>query len=686
MFQTRARIFIIIVAVLLTVCVIRLAQMQLIPDPALFHKIEKLKTQQSKLLTTARGRIFDRKGEILAHDEPYFELQADYKLTKWMDEDYAKALISIAGAKSQSGLEINKEKSRIKIERARIDYILKKAEQFGLKRQNALEIMKKQNSRIWKLRKHLAWKRTFHDSNSLELAEPDEKERFRLILKVDISEMHDGFALLELDDDDAVFAAQKEFADIEEVEIVPKNRRVYPYNSTACHIIGWVGPESQRDLFKDDPQASYLEGEISGRPPGAEYICETILRGKRGQVTYDIDQELVSETQTQLGRDVALSIDIKLQQKIEDRIYNCELNPNCHSPTAIAVIELASGDILALVSTPTYNLNLTRYEYGDLLADKSQPLIDRTINAHYPPGSVAKVLILIAGMESGKISSGEVINCPPAPAPQGWPNCWIYNRFRRGHDDSWSNYARNAIKGSCNIYFSRLANRIEPKTLQKWFWQFGCGHNLALEPLEILQQPQPRYLSQASGIISSINPTSKAKDFSDIPNLRTGELRYFAIGQGNFRVTPLQVANAMAAIARKGLYKQPRLFLNPSGPDSKSVSLNISPHTCSVLFDGMGAVVSETGGTAYREFQKSIDKFTAEDVKIYGKTGSTQAPEHAWFGGFAMDKTGKGIAIAVLVEGGQHGSDDAAPLARDTVQFCVEAGYLGKFIASEQSD
>jgi len=163
--------------------------------------------------------------------------------------------------------------------------------------------------------------------------------------------------------------------------------------------------------------------------------------------------------------------------------------------------------------------------------------------------------------------------------------------------------------------------------------------------------------------------------FEDLPPLKASERRYFGIGQGNLRVTPLQVANAMAAIARGGVYKPPRLFAGePNVPDIGRVNLDISAETMDVVRDGMAAVVGEPGGTAYNVFAYS--GFGREGVRVYGKTGSTEAPDTAWFAGFAEDGAGRKIALAVVVEGGQHGSSDAAPLGRDIISFCIEAGYL----------
>jgi len=106
-----------------------------------------------------------------------------------------------------------------------------------------------------------------------------------------------------------------------------------------------------------------------------------------------------------------------------------------------------------------------------------------------------------------------------------------------------------------------------------------------------------------------------------------------------------------------------------------SIALNISPQTLAIVYDGMSAVVNEPDGTAYKEFAPA--GFAEQDIKVYGKTGSTEEPDNAWFAGFAEDSSSRSIAIALVVEGGQHGSADAAPLARDIIQFCIEAGYIG---------
>ena len=587
-----------------------------------------------------------------------------------------------------------------------LERILDKCSRFGRSREQIEAKIKEGNDQVWNLRTFLCWRRLNPDSAllakydnqaervplseavaELELQFPDPAERYKRIAKVqDIEEMGKDLSLVELKTEDDVFAAQlefREFMDMDEVQILPTGHRYYPYRSAAAQTIGWVGQATQpRDVkaFADDPLASYLTGEVCGREDGVEYVCENILRGRRGEIVHDIDGQLVRETETEFGRDVQLTLDIELQRQIEQRLTDPKVNPDyCKAPMAGAILDVRSGDILALVSLPSHDLNLARYQYGKLQADPNQPTRNRAINQLYPPGSVAKPVVLIAGLESRAITPEETISCPATPAPPGWPDCLIYRKNKVGHNSSWVNKARNAIKGSCNVYFSHLADRIEPRVLQERFFRFGYGREV---PLPYPEPPSsgsiPRRLRQASGQIGSTlaSAYADAESVDLLPPLYERDRKMFGIGQGNFRVTPLQVANAFATLARRGQSKPPRLFLNlESPPAAEPNDLPISPTTLDVVYDGMYAVVNERGGSAYDAFTGS--GLTQHGVKVYGKTGSTERPYHAWFAGFAEDQEGRKIALAVVVEGGQRGGGDVGPLAREILQLCVEAGYLG---------
>jgi penicillin-binding protein 2 len=687
MYDKRVKIFVVVSGLLLLVCVLRLIQMQLIADSSVQDAIAALQQGQSHQLKTVRGRIFDRKGKVLAADEPRFQLCIEYKLSCFLDERVARARLLRAAKQSNADTALPKVQKELQAGLENLQQVIQKCTHLGFAETDTRSRIRQINDRIWYLREYLAWKRDYPDVD-FDQAAAEPNDRLLATARVDITEMYRSWPLFELKSDDDVFAAQVEFMDSAAVHIQPGGHRVYPYGAVAAQTIGWVGPATgdYKDLFENDRLASYLDDEVCGKSPGVEYVCEAILRGKRGELVYDIDRQLISRTETQFGTDVTLTLDIALQQRIENYLANYPHDPNCGPGTAAVVIDVASGDILALVSMPVFDLNRARFDYDVLVKDSNEPLINRAICQQYPPGSVIKPVILLAALESGKISPDEIIACPAQKAPVGWPSCLIYNRYHVGHSDNWANSARNAIKGSCNIYFSQVADRIEPAVLQQWLGKFGYGCTAAT--LQIRNsQSEIRGLRQAAGQISSSktkskieNRKSKIPPEADFPPLVETERRLFGIGQGNLRVTPLQVANAMAAIARGGVFKQPRLFREMSDLECPAANLEpeplgISPQTLDVVRDGMYAVVNESGGTAYKEFAHS--GLPEQDVQTYGKTGSTEAPEVAWFAGFAKDSKERSIAIAVVVEGGQHGSSDAAPLARDIIQFCIDAGYVG---------
>jgi penicillin-binding protein 2 len=729
MYDKRIKIFIILSALLLAVCLLRLTQMQLLPGSSVQDYIAELKRGPSLQLKTIRGKILDRTGKVLAADEPQFWVHINYKLSSFLDERVQEGKLLRAAQKPDPHLAVSKIREEIQARLEDLQQVINKCAQFtSVEPSKIRDEIQKINDLVWNGRMFQAWRRNFPNSEVFENYENiisipvsqaiidfkkkqrDPIKRLGLTSKVDIAEMHKDWPLLGLKTDDDVFAAQLEFLNVDGVQILPKSQRSYPFGTVAAQTIGWVGPATQKqdkELFANDRLSSYLGGELSGREDGVEYVCETILRGRRGELVYNIDQQLIGRTETQFGKNVSLTLDIELQRRIENYLAGYEHDPNCGPGMAAVIVDVATGDILALVSMPVFDLNRARYDYGRLVNDPNEPLINRAINKQYPPGSVVKPLILIAGLENAKITPDAIINCPAKKAPKGWPSCWIYNRHRLGHDGKWQsdggNSAHNAIKGSCNIYFSHLADRIDPWLLQQWLFKFGYGHGIPLalnfhsSSIDNRQSTiehrassiEHRDLRQAPGIISSSIPGGETSNLEQLPPLRKGERRFFGIGQGNLRVTPLQVANAMAAIARGGFYKQPRLFLeSPQEPASitassiehqeSSIYLNISPQTLAVIYDGMSAVVNESGGTAYMEFAPVLASFARQGTKVYGKTGSTEAPENAWFAGFATGSAGRSISIAVVVEGGQHGSSDAAPLARDIIQFCIDEGYVGQ--------
>ena len=703
MYEKRVKVFVGICLAVLLICLLRLAQMQLLADSSLQDEIAGLIESHgvSRQFKTLRGKILDRQGEILAADMPQFQICINYRLSCFLDDRVVIAKLAAAKIEdtNPSLYEVHRQ---VDDKRQDLEQIIEKCSLFGLGRRQVEDRLRALNDAVWNLRSFYCWARgnpdpnviaRYKDLNHVPLAEalasltrqyPDPAARNQRIANVtDIPEMSRDLPLVELKTEDEVFAAQQlECMEMDEVQILPTGHRYYPYRQTAAQTIGWVGPATQpRDLnaFADDPLASYLKGEVCGREDGVEYACESLLRGRRGEVVYDIDRQLVRQTDTEFGQDVQLTLDIRLQKQIEQRLTDPQVNPDyAKAPMAGAIIDVRSGDILALLSLPSYDLNSIRKDYNGLLADPNRPTTNRALYRLYPPASVAKPVILIAGLESGAITPEEPISCPAAKAPAGWPDCLIYRISGTGHDTMWKNNARNATKGSCNCYFSHLADRIDSRVLQEWFFRFGYGRELPLAcPAALSTGSIPRHLRQASGEIgSTMATTTDAESVDQLPRLFERDRKMFGIGQGNLRVTPLQVANAFATLARGGRCLPPRLFLSPpSPPAAEPVDLPISPATLQVICDGMSAVVNERGGTAYNTFAGS--GLAQQGVKVYGKTGSSERPYHAWFAGFAEDREGAKLALAVVVEGGQRGASDAGPLACEILKLCVEAGYIG---------
>jgi len=716
MYGRRVKFFVVLSAVVLLICVLRLMQMQVLPGSSVYEDVARLKQQRgsSQQLKTVRGKILDRRGRVLAVDEARFNLCVSYELTRYLDERVRRAKLPNAPQDRPANPSLSEADKEVQRRLEDLQQIIGKCARFGMTQRDVQDRIEGINDRIWNLRSFIAWVRNGADPdivkkhnnnlNSVPLSEaiedfrrkvPDEAQRVSLIMQVDdIAGMREAQPLLELKTDADVFAAQVEFLNVDGVAIVPKAHRYYPFGSAAAQTIGWMGPATghYRKLFADDRLSSYLKDDVCGKRPGVEYVCEAVLRGRRGELVRDIDRQLVRQSDRQFGQDITLTMDIALQQRIEDYLGDYDHDPNCGPGMAAVVVDVVRTDILALVSIPVFDLNRVRADYNRIADDPNEPLRNRAINKQYPPGSVVKPLILIAGLEAGRITPEQIISCPAQEAPRGWPSCWIFNKNRIGHDDVWDNYARNAVKGSCNIYFSRLADRIEPVVLQKWLFRFGYGRALDFASCSVQnssetatsRQSMTRRLHQAPGQISTVPVPAFAmiSSLEQIPALARAERRYFGIGQGNLRATPLQVANAIAAIARGGVYKPPRLLLRKGNQraetsDTKGVSLGISPQTLEVIYDGMYAVVNEVGGTAYKAFTPFLASFSQQGVSVYGKTGSTEQPDVAWFAGFVKDGRGRSIAVAVVVEGGQSGPRDAAPLAGDIIQFCIDAGYVG---------
>ncbi|MFA6175740.1 MAG: penicillin-binding transpeptidase domain-containing protein [Phycisphaerae bacterium] len=683
MYNKRLKIFALFCGLFALICVIRLGCIQLNSRSVWQGQLEKIRTGANKILPALRGRILDRNGTVLAIDEARFALCIDYKYAKLADERFWQGQLQRDIRKyGESDDLAEKIRAEYADDFNELNKIILKCAEFTNQtfEQIKTQINEQINEPIWQLRFYLAWKRKC-PTQKFEIAYPVENDRLLLASDIDVAEMHYSQELFKFENDDEVLAAQLKFIDTPGIEIRSGSERIYPYKNSAAALIGWVRPANPTDNenFADNEELRYMTGEITGLC-GIEYVCEPFLRGKRGKIVYNIDNEITSKTETTFGSDVKLTIDIDLQQKIEGSLKDPARNPKLGQPAAVVVVDVNSTDILAYISLPDYDLNTARRNYSKLLAEANSPIIDRVINSHYPPGSSAKPVMLAAALAERKIIPDEIISCPSTPAPKGWPRCLIERTSGTGHDQKWAdeggNKARNALKGSCNCYFSHLAARIPPPDLQRWLYDFGFGRTaLLLTDEKILasfaDRPARQFI-QTAGIISSGTLNTQDIVLEQRPAIDSAERRFFGIGQGNFRATPLQVANAFAALARGGIFKRSRIITSQQ-PDC-GFETGLNRQILAPVYEGMYAVVNEQGGTAHNQFADS--GFEYKGIKVFGKTGSTERPFNAWFAGFAEDSAGRTIAFAVLIENGASGSKDAGPIARDIVAFLIETGYL----------
>ena len=534
MYSARVRIFAVSSLIGLMVIVARLAYLQLGANPALQDRISQLKDQRgrSQPLKTVRGKILDRLGRVVAYDEPIFKVRIRYDLSRYLDGRIQKAKRMQALKKTHADKAIAEVNQAIDANLAVLREVIGKCSRFGDPCEVIEQTIQRYNDRIWDQRAFQAWRNHCTQSDffrqhaadmlsvkssdalaDFERNVPDPNRRLILAADVDIAEMHGSWPLVELKTDSDVLVAPLEFMDVDGIAIVPDPVRVYPYKTAAAQTIGWVGEASQeqdRELFATDPYARYLVGEVCGREDGVEYVCEAVLRGRRGKVVYDVDGTVSRRIASRLGQDVHLTIDIELQETLEEYLRNYPHAGYCGPGMAAVVLDVETGDILAMVSLPKYDLNRARYDYDHLRADPNKPLLNRALNQQYPPGSVVKPLILVAGLQTGRIRPDDVILCPSHAAPAGWPDCWIFRRNGIGHDKLWTNTARNALRGSCNIYFSTLASRIEARALQEWLFAFGYGRQVPLAYPQLddpnnpsVSEASARKLRQMAGQISS---------------------------------------------------------------------------------------------------------------------------------------------------------------------------------------
>ncbi len=447
-----------------------------------------------------------------------------------------------------------------------------------------------------------------------------------------------------------------------------RSMRTYPFDA-AANVLGYTA-EVDSNFLKKHKDEGYTSGDYAGLT-GIERSYEKVLMGQRGieywkrdnknRLTEKLDKGKY-DTMPIAGQNLHTSIDIKLQELGEHLMEN--------KLGSIVAIDPKTGGILAMVSAPTYQpkylTGSTRKKHlAELYVNPALPLLNRTVNATYSPGSTFKTLQALVGLHEGVITPSTTVSCGGAfyGCGSGKPmKCLDYGTFN----------LRSAITVSDNTYFATVMQRVinNPKfdnadstlnidsSLASWnryMYAFGLGHKLGVDvPTERKGFiPTPEYFN---------NPKIHGKGKWNYCSFRS-----CSIGQGEVNVTPLQVANEMAYIANKGWYYTPHVVDSIDGGDKYEVlkpykikhnPIDIPDSIFDVVHDGMQGVVEQ--GTARRARIKGIT--------MCGKTGTVEnyirgvkQKNHSFFCAFAPRENPK-IAIMCVVENSGQGAWFAAPI------------------------
>ena len=490
----------------------------------------------------------------------------------------------------------------------------------------------------------------------------------------------------------------------------------------ADHILGSVRVVQAEDVERRpfrNPQTGevdlggYRSVDDRAGAFGLERVFEDHLRGVRGEIRRRVDVEGERRTQPRPGDDLNTTLDIVLQARLQ-AILSHEFGLTVVQPfhrneklpagwplnSAAVILEIETGEVLALVSMPT------RAMADDLGKDRlrlENPWVNRAIEAVYPPGSIIKPLVLTAAVTEGVHRLDQTIECTGHyfPGRDDIARCWIY-REKWGFATHGPLPAEDAVARSCNIFFYTLADRLGIERISRWYRRFGLGSVLHVGLEQVCTEPndagEPRTvrIGEAGGTVP---------DADEIAEIRRAGREAFdtiilGIGQGPITWTPLQAANAYATIARGGVVRDATLLVDdPRGTRPKRCGdLSLDPRAVQAALEGLRRSVMEHYGTGHhiRYADHSTEPiFNAKGVTIWGKTGTAQAPpldlngdheiapdeegfDHAWFVGLVgpNDTRRPMFAIAVIVEYGGSGGRVAGPIANQIIHALQHEGYL----------
>jgi len=449
--------------------------------------------------------------------------------------------------------------------------------------------------------------------------------------------------------------------------------RTYPRDTDFAHVVGYVGPVSDRDLERlEEPDPLLQTPKFQIGKIGVETWMEGDLRGKAGNRRVEVNA--VGRVMRELGRqegvagaDIQLTIDADVQNYVQARLGE--------ESAAAVIMDVNNGDLLAVVSAPSFDPNLfvrgiSHKDYNALTENDHRPLSNKSVAGAYPPGSTFKMVTALAALEAGVITTASSFSCPGYYEVGGRRfHCWS----RRGHGRV--NLER-ALSESCDVYFYEVALKVGIDKIAEMGRKLGLGlrHDIPM-----------------SAITEGLMPDKAWKQERYSTEWRIGDTVNASIGQGYVLTSPLQLAVMTARIAT-GKSVVPRLVQSVDGvaaPFDAGAPLGLTPDMLGAVQTGMYAVCNSQRGTAYGS---RVDE---KSLKMSGKTGTSQVRnisaaerargvisnadlpwdrrDHALFVGYAPYDAPR-YAVAVVVEHGGGGSTAAAPIARDILLRALSDG------------
>jgi len=465
--------------------------------------------------------------------------------------------------------------------------------------------------------------------------------------------------------------------DMPGVSVQVRLRRNYLHGLNASHVIGYLG-EISLDELKSGDHPGLKSGDYVGKF-GVERTYERFLRGNPGgrQVEVNANGQIMRVLRTvspKPGNNVHLTLDLELQE-LAERLLDGVAG-------AAVAIDPTTGFILALASSPTFNQNafasgIASATWETLITNPYRPMENKAIQGEYPPGSTFKIVTALAGLEEKVIDENTTFECTGALHFAGRDyRCW--KKEGHGRVD-----VRRALAESCDVFFYRVGQRLGVDRLAWYAKSFGLGARTGVA----LDQ-------ESRGLIPS--STWKKKRFG-VP-WQDGETLSISIGQGYVLATPLQMAMFVGAVGNGGIRHRPAILNRVESMEGEVVfqavpqeiaRLPVSARNLKMVQQGIWAAVNGDRGTARRVH--------LSDIEVSGKTGTSQVVgrkdvgdnyvpphllPHAWFVCYAPAAAPR-IAVAVVVENGEHGSSAAGPISREMVKRYLRRLPGGQKVASE---